>query len=49
MGVNGGRKGGRQSIDGLYVVTKTNTWKTVTYNVYRGEGGRMSDHILVDA
>ena len=26
---NGGRKGGRQCIDGLCVVTKTNVWKTV--------------------
>ena len=26
---NGGRKGGRQGIDGLCVVTKTNAWKTI--------------------
>ena len=26
---NGGRKGGRQGIDELCVVTKTNAWKTV--------------------
>ena len=26
---NGGRKGGRQGIDGLGVVTQTNPWKTV--------------------
>ena len=26
---NGGRKGGRQGIDGLCVVTKRNAWKTV--------------------
>ena len=26
---NGGRNGGRQVLDGLCVVTKTNAWKTV--------------------
>ena len=25
---NNGRKGGREGIDGLFVVTKTNDWKT---------------------
>ena len=29
MDENGGKKGGRQGIDGLCVDTKTNAWKTV--------------------
>ena len=43
-----GRKGDRQGIDGLYVVTKTNGWKT-DVKVWRGEGGGMSDQFLVEA
>ena len=46
---NHGRKGGRQGIDGLCVVTKTNAWKTVRRKSVGGEGGGMSDHFLVEA
>ena len=48
---NGGRKDGRQGIDGLCVVTKTNAWKTVRCESveWRREGGGMSDHLLVGA
>ena len=38
-----------RGIDGLFVVTKTNPWKTVDEKVRRGECGGMSDHILVEA
>ena len=46
---NGGRKGGRQGTNGLCVVTETNAWKTVDVNVWRGEGGGLSDRFLVEA
>ena len=46
---NGGRKGGRQAIDGLCVVTKTNAWKTVRCELWSGGGGGMSDYFLVEA
>ena len=47
---NGRRKSGRQGIDRLCVVTKTNAWKIVIdVKVWRGEGGEMSDHFLVEA
>ena len=39
---NGGRKGGRQGIDGLCVVTKTNAGKILDVKVWRGEGGGRS-------
>ena len=42
---NGGSKSGRQSTNGLCVVTKTNAWKTV---VERIRGG-LSDNFLVEA
>ena len=45
---NGGRKGGRQGINGLCVVTKTNAWqRLLDVKVWRGEGGGMSDHFFV--
>ena len=42
---NSGRKGGRQGIGGLCVVTKTNAWKTVRYESVKRRRWR-SDHVF---
>ena len=46
---NGGRKGGRQGTNGLYVVTKTNAWETVRCESVERRRGGLSDHFLVEA
>ena len=47
---NGERKGGRQGINGLCVVTKMNAWKTVRCeSVERRRWINVSDHFLVEA
>ena len=46
---NSGRKGGRQGIDGLCVVTKRMLGRQLDVKAWIGEGGRLSDHFLVEA
>ena len=46
---NGRRKGGRQGINGLCVVTKTNAWKTVRCESVEMRRGGLSHHFLVEA
>ena len=46
---NGRRKGGRQGTNGLYVVTKTNAWKTVRCESVERRRGGLSDSFLVEA
>ena len=40
-----GRVHGTQDIDGLYVVAKTNAWKTVSYESVEGRRWRNGDWI----
>ena len=46
---NGGRKSGRQGTKGLYVVTKTNAWKTVRCESVDRRRGGVSDHFWTEA
>ena len=49
MWLNGGRKGGRQGIDGYVLLPKRMLGRLLHVKVWRGEGGGMSDHFLVEA
>ena len=45
----GRRKGGRQVIDGLCVFTKRMLGRLLDAKVWRVEGGRISEHFLLEA